>query len=306
MTLRASDKIVRKLKAGELVLLDGGTGTELARLGADVTPPLWSARALIDSPELVVQVHADYIKAGAEVIVANTFRTSPSILEAAGYGHLADELPELAVSLALEAIEREGAAGAVCPAGCLSPLVDIAVGSSLSEEELAAEHEEHSVRQALAGVEIIICETMTSVKEAVIAAQAAKNTGLPFVVSFVASDPRHLPSGETLDTAVRAVEQLDPLAMAINCCPPEVIDGALATLLAITNLPVGAYAHLGSPNKDGSWNFDSDITPQKFASVTERWFKMGARLIGGCCGSTVEHIQAARERLVIGKNSKDN
>lgn len=296
--MSAVNKISAKLKAGELVILDGGTGTELFRLGADTSPPLWSARALLDSPDLVRQVHAGYIRAGAEIVVANTFRTSRSVLEAAELPDLVDELPEMAVSLVLEAIEQEGALGDVCPAGCLSPLVDITKNATIYEEDLATEHEEHAVKQALAGAELLVCETMTSVREAVIALRAAKAAGLPAVVSFVASNPRHLPSGETIDTAARAVEQLEPLAIALNCCPATVIEGALATLLAITNLPVGVYAHLGSHNPDGSWEFNPENSPAQYALQTERWYAMGARLIGGCCGSSPDYIKAVKDRLI--------
>ncbi len=297
--LGALDRIVWKLDEGELVFLDGATGTELTRRGADTTPPLWSARALIDAPATVRDVHADYIRAGAEVLVANTFRTASLTLNRAGFGNLADELPDRAVALLLEAIEREDAADRVVPAGCLSPLADrIHPELAPPEAELAAEHEAHAVRQALAGAELIACETMSLVREAVVALRAAKAAGLPAFVSFAAADTRHLLSGETLDTAVRAVEPLEPLAIGLNCCSMEVIDGALPILLALTKRPVCVYPHFGVPNESDGWTADSEVSPERFAERAEGWRNIGARMIGGCCGSTPAHIVALRNRLL--------
>jgi S-methylmethionine-dependent homocysteine/selenocysteine methylase len=304
--VKAIHRLQGKLEAGELVLMDGATGTELARRGAKVAMPLWSAQALLDDPALVREIHADYIRAGAEIVTADTFRTARVTLAEAGFGNLADELPDLAVSLLLEAIDKEGAEGIVVPTGCLSPLLSATgAGAGLIDTILQREHEEHAVRQALAGAELIAVETMVTVREAVIALRATKATGLPAMVSFVPIDARHILSGETLDTAVRAVEPLRPMAIALNCCPTDVLDQALPTLRALTDLPVGAYAHMGVPDSKGGRNAKGDISPQEYAARAEEWVERGLNIVGSCCGSTPEYTAALRDRLILGKTGTD-
>ncbi len=300
--MKALDTVLSKLEAGRVVLTGGATGTELARRGANFSEPLWSAQALLDSPDLVREIHADYIRAGAEILIANTFRTARVTLAQAGYGNLADELPDLAVSLLLQAIETENAQERVVPTGCLSPLLGSRNSSdSLSDTELEREHEEHAVRQALAGAELIAVETMVTVREAVIALRAAKTAGIPAIISFVPSDARHIISGETIDTAVHAVEPLQPLAISLNCCPTDVMDRALPTLRSLTNRPVGAYAHMGVPGSKEHVKGKNDISANEYAAKAEGWVERGLNIIGTCCGSTPEYTAALHERLILGK-----
>ncbi|HUX08823.1 MAG TPA: homocysteine S-methyltransferase family protein [Acidobacteriota bacterium] len=303
--MRALNRIISKLDTGRVVLLGGATGTELARRGANFSKPLWSAQALLDNPKLVREIHTDYIRAGAEIVIANTFRTARVTLAEAGYGNLADELPDMAVSLLLLAIESENAQDRVVPTGCLSPLLGGTNSSqNLTDTELEGEHEEHAVRQTLAGAELIAVETMVTVREAVIALRAAKAAGVPAIVSFVPTDARHIMSGETIDTAVRAVEPLRPLAISLNCCPTEIMDKALPTLRSLTNLPVGAYAHMGIPGREDQSKDESEITATQYAARAEEWVERGLNIIGTCCGSTPEFTAALYERLIMGKEGK--
>ena len=97
---------------------------------------------------------------------------------------------------------------------------------------------------------------------------------------------------------MRAVEPLEPLAIGLNCCSMEIADGALPILLALTKLPVCVYPHLGVPNESDGWTADSEVSPERFAERAEGWRNIGARMIGGCCGSTPAHIEALRARLL--------
>ena len=305
--MTAFDIIRAKIETGGTAIIGGPTGTELERRGFKLEMPLWSARALLDKPELVTEIHSDYIYAGAEIIVANTFRTARWTLEQAGYGHLADELPDLAVSLLVNAIEKAGKEGEVVPTGCLAPLIDASRSSyNRSDRELEREHEEHAVRQALAGAELIACETMVTVREAVIALRAARASGMPAYVSFVPTDARHIVSGETLDTAIRAVEGLQPVAIALNCCSVEVMDSALPTLRALTNLPIGAYARMGLPDRGESGAGAVPLTPEEYAVKAEAWSELGVRMIGLCCGANPEYTKAIYERLILGADLEDD
>ena len=299
--MTAFDKVRAKIETGGIAIIGGPTGTELERRGFKLKMPLWSAQVLLDEPELLTEIHSDYIDAGAEIIVANTFRTARWTLDQAGYGHLADELPDLAVSLLVDAIEKSGREGEVVPAGCLAPLIDNSSTSyKRSDAELEREHEEHAVRQALAGAELVACETMVTIREAVIALRAARASGMPAFVSFVPTDARHIVSGETLDTAVRAVEPLQPVAIALNCCSVEVMDSALPTLRSLTNLPIGAYARVGLPGRGEPAAAAVMLTPEEYAVKAEYWCELGVRMIGLCCGANPEYTKAVYERLILG------
>ena len=279
----------RLQRAGPLVL-DGATGTELERRGVATGLPLWSAAALIRAPAVVGRIHRDYAEAGAEALTANTFRTQRRTLSREGLGDRAAELTALAVRLA-----REAAAGAVAPPlvlGSDPPLEDCYRPDRVPDDAaLASEHAEHCQNLAAAGVDAILCETHNSLREACAAARAASATGLPVLVSFVCWEGATLLSGERLADAVLAVRALRPAAVLVNCLPPS---NAMACLevLAQAGLPFGVYANLGAPDDTTGFRRREDVSPRRFAEAAAEWVAAGARLVGGCCGTTPAHIEA--------------
>lgn len=287
------ESFLERLATGPFILMDGAFGTEIAARGFDSSLPLYSARALMHAPDLVRRIHTDYIRAGAQLIRANSFCTAPIALRAAGLDRYQDEATDHAVRLAHEAVAAEGMQESVIVAGCMSPL-----GSWLErdgERELRNAHEAQAMRLAVAGVELVFCETMPSVREAVAAVQAVNAAGMRAVVSFVPSNARHLLSGETIDTALRKIVPLQPLMVCLNCCPPPVGDDAMPTFLSHTSLPVGIYASVSDTEKRA----DLPVPPSvlNYHRHAERWLELGARLIGGCCGTTPAHISFLRNRL---------
>lgn len=290
----------KKLESGAKVLLDGALGTEIASRGFDATLPLYTAQALLKDPDLVRSIHADYIEAGAEVLIANTFCTSEIALASVGLEKHRDDLPELAVQLALEAVEMAGKSEEVTVAAALAPLSSFFTGKNPSEEQLQETQEEHAARLALAGVDVVFCETMTSVKEARSAVLAAKASGLQTIISLVPSDTRHLSSGETLDTAVRSLIKYQPLAFCLNCCPLEIMDTAISSILSLAQCPVGAYASSSSFQFNHDSPVDSGISSLQYLRHAQRWMDLGVQLIGGCCGTTPKHIELLKKKLNFG------
>lgn len=290
------DRFIARLTGPQYILLDGAFGTELAARGFDRSLPLYTAQALMRQPDLVRQIHREYLRAGADVIRANSFCTAPIALQSAGLERYRDDATDSAVRLATEAVEAEGAAERVIIVGCMSPL-----GSYLrdkqDDEALHQAHEAKASRLALAGIELVLCETMPSVREAVIAVQAVNAAGMRPIVSFVPSNARHLLSGETIDTAARKITPLRPLMICLNCCAPEIVDDALPTLLACTNLPIGVYASADSAVPVGNQTVQPSI--MNYHRHAERWLELGARMIGGCCGTTPAHIEFLRQRLGV-------
>lgn len=274
------------------LLLDGATGTELNRRGVDTGLPLWSTQALLDAPDVLREVHTDYIAAGAEAITANTFRTNRRTLERDGIGERAAELTQLAVEIA-----RDAAGESAFVFGSQPPLEDC-YSPQLTPDDAALqrEHAEWSKHLADAAVDAILVETHHTVREAAAAAQAAKETGLPFIVSFVCGNDGRLLSGESLMQAALAVRPFDPLAVGVNCIPADDVPFLLQELNdSVGNVAFAAYANIGRPDVDQGWTNTDAQDPQSYAAMAAGWLRFGVKILGGCCGTTPGHIDRLRE-----------
>jgi homocysteine S-methyltransferase len=285
------------------VILDGAMGTELTRRGVDTTLPLWSAIALDSAPEVVEQIHIDYLNAGAQVITTNTFRTNVRALSKAGIAHRARELTFRAIELARNATEtvRRGESEKVSAslpfsvAGSIAPVEDCYSPELVpSEAELNAEHTILARNLAEAGVDLILVETMNTIREAVAATHAAHSTGKPLWVSFTLGADNQLLSGETLHDAVNAVMPFAPQSVLVNCIPVAQIIPALTVLKKAVDgrCEIGAYGNVGHVDDVVGWTLTDAVSPAAYAEATKTWHEIGAGVIGGCCGTTPAHIAA--------------
>lgn len=288
-----------------IVLTDGGMGQELLRRSGATPTPLWSARVLIDEPELVRDLHADFIVAGARVITINTYAATPERLERDGAPGLFKTLQRRGIDLAKQARDSVGADVRI--AGCLPPLFGSYAPKLRSsyEETLAtyraivAEQKDH--------VDLILCETMASAEEGLAAATAASEAGLPIWISWTLQDsmdgPR-LRSGETIADAVKAVAHIETEARLINCSKPEIISLGLGDLIAEGGF-IGAYANgftsVGALKHGGTVDVleaRRDLGPDSYAEFATDWVKRGASIVGGCCEVGPEHIAVLHARLL--------
>jgi S-methylmethionine-dependent homocysteine/selenocysteine methylase len=296
--VRVSD-LVDRWSQGGIVVLDGALGTELERRGIETKLPLWSAWGLVEAPEIVRAIHREYVEAGADIITANTFRTHRRSLAAAGMGDRAEELTRLAVELAAGA--REDAGVEVLIAGSMAPLEDCYHPERVpSPEELRDEHQEIAENLAKAGVDLLLLETMGTLEEIEAASQAAQSTGIPFIVSAIPGEDGDLLGGQSIGEMVRLLKQepFAPLALSVNCGNHRVVGVALEKLLAAgPRVPVGAYANMGRPEGDEGWSFTDELSPGDYVEVARGWVRMGAKLVGGCCGTTPAHMQALAAAL---------
>ena len=288
-----------RLNRGELILLDGALGTELELRQISTPLPLWSAQALFDSPDAVRSIHEGNVRAGADILTANTFRATPRTLAKAGRAADTERMVGRAVSLAREAADRARGAREILIAGALAPLEDcyrpdLAPDPALAERE----HAEQAVRLARAGVDLILIETMNSTAEAKAALRGAKPSGLPVLVSFICKSATEILNGESLADAVRAVEPFKPDVILVNCTAPDSIAACLEEMARSTRSPIGCYPNAGAPDiAHGTWLFDPAWTPEKFAEAAATWVARGAQVIGGCCGVGPDHIRALRAAL---------
>jgi S-methylmethionine-dependent homocysteine/selenocysteine methylase len=286
-----------RLAARELFILDGAMGTELARRGVPTPLPAWSAHALVTAPEVVLAVHRDYVRAGADLLTTNTFRTTRRALAAAGYHVEPRELTALAVGLARRAAAEAGRPVQVL--GSMAPLEDCYrpdLGPPAAA--MAEEHAEHARHLAEAGVDALLLETMNTEREALAALAAARATGLPVLASFIADEAGRLFDGEPLSALVPALRAAGAGAVLVNCTPLHTTDRVISDLGALAgSTPFGAYANLGYPHPVAGFAPAADPGPRDFAAHAAGWVRAGASLVGGCCGTRPEHIAAIRARL---------
>ena len=281
------------------VLLAGACGTEIQRRGVPTPLPLWSVHALLNCPEVVKQIHLDYVQAGAEVITTNTFRTTRRALAKADIGERARELTRLACTLACDAVSELGLDSKVLVGGSIAPLEDCYEPSLAPRLDVAyKEHREQADNFVGSGVDFIILETFNTIGEALAAYRAVREVGFEAVVSFVTGSDGNLLSGETLADAARAFEPLAPLALCVNCIQLPITEIALQKLVASTKLPIGIYANgEGHPHDEQGWLFTDSTNPDAYAEYAKKWRNIGAAIIGGCCGTTPSYIEKLKKEL---------
>jgi S-methylmethionine-dependent homocysteine/selenocysteine methylase len=298
------DKIFSKLPDG-LILLDGGMGQELINRKASGQGALWSAKALFDNPAAVQAVHEDYIRAGADVITANSYSCIRNNFEPEGLLDRLGEMNQLAAMLARRARDKIGRrvliAGSMGPQrGSYRP--DL-VGSYDDTEALYREQAEFLAPL----VDLFICETMSCIKEARAAVVAAASTGKPIWLSWSIEDSGapNLRSGESIRAAWDDIDGMGVSAVLLNCSPPEAISKVLPDLVSLSDVPAGAYANAFTPIPE-KWDFHgdasippsrTDITPQAYADHAANWLAAGARIIGGCCEVGPAHIAQLDQKL---------
>jgi S-methylmethionine-dependent homocysteine/selenocysteine methylase len=284
------------------VSLDGGMGQELRERGVN-TDARVAGRALLDSPATIRDVHREFVDAGADIITTWNYTVTPRRQALNGLRHRFEEMTLMSVALADEA--RAGKPG-VRLAGSLPPLV---ASYEPNDQDMASMLEEYAeiARLLAPGVDLFICETMSSAGEGVAAARAAAAHDRPVWVSWTLRDEGdgRLRSGETVDAALAALAGIPVEAVLFNCCDAGVIGDALTHLRPLTELPIGAYANAFEPiardwKRDGFRLRDRrDLTPEEYADYALQWRAAGAGIVGGCCGIGPAHIRKLHEVLSV-------
>ena len=295
------------------LLIDGGMGQELIRRGVSDKSALWSAQALIDDPSLVLDVHRDYVTAGADLLITNTYSTNGNRLREMELGDQVEPMNRMAGVLAQQAASE--ADRPVLVAGSLPPLN----GSYRPEETLPYEEMVELYREMVGHLtpygDLYLCETMSTADEGRAAAEAATESGKATWVSWTLrdDDSARLRSGERIIDAVQTLGDLPVEAMLFNCSFPEAMTAAMPALASLDERRgrhFGAYANgfTEIPEDwtlwDGVANLEArrDLDPAAYCQQAQRWYEAGARLIGGCCEVGPDHIAALaawRESLKV-------
>ncbi|HVJ41939.1 MAG TPA: homocysteine S-methyltransferase family protein [Dongiaceae bacterium] len=295
--------------AGDIILLDGGMGRELKRIGAPFRQPEWSALALIEAPDFVARAHQSFVTAGADVITTNSYALVPFHLGEERFAARGEELADLAGRLARQV--ADGSECRVAVAGSLPPLFG-SYRPDLYDETRAQEILAPLVAGLEPHVDHWLVETQSAIAEVEAAAAGLARSGKPVWFSFTledgAEDAREAPrlrSGEPVAVAVRRAADLGAAAILFNCSQPEVMGPAVAAAGAAlpSQIRLGVYANAFPPQpKDAEANatlheIRTDLDPSGYRGFMQDWIGQGASIVGGCCGIGPEHTAAMRSAL---------
>ena len=286
-----------------ITILDGGMGREIKARLPTFDPVLWSATAFLQHPEIVVDIHSDFIQAGATVITTNNYTVVPSILNQTGYNDQFEHFTKQAALLAQQA--RKNTSSSVQIAGCIPPLQ-----SSYRPDLVVSDHEGTPIYQQISQwlnpyVDLYLCESMSSIHEAKMALTALKSTNKPVWVSFILDDhhPTQLLSGEPVDAIASELDLFSIEAMLFNCCHAS----SISTALPLLNFkgPTGGYANAFKQlpkdwdhSKGKLRESDQSMTPESYVNFVSEWQSIGASIIGGCCGIGIDHIAMINQHLI--------
>ncbi len=296
-----------------VTLIDAGMGKTLAMKGVEIPQTIWSANALMVAPEVVVEVHRENIDAGAGLITTNSYGIILSELAKGGLESRYEELNRLAGELAEQAVAESNLPVSI--AGSLPPQN----GSYRPDRVLKREILEPLYRQQATllepYVDVFLCETMSTISEAVAAGSAATETGKPVLIALTLHDEKVacLRSGESIEDALLQLESINPVGVLANCCLPERISDAMPLLVSANFDYCGGYANAftrvpedwlldGNKEHDGSLTLREDLSPDNYSTFVADWLDKGANMVGGCCGTTARHTEAIA-RLLIDRGS---
>lgn len=289
-----------RLAVQDVLILDGALATELEARGFSVDDPLWSAKALFERPDLVREIHLDYLRAGADVLTSASYQAT-----IAGFmrrGFTAEEAAELlrrSVRLAQEARDLHRAE---CGGDAAVPLVAASVGPygayladgseyrgdyDVDEEALTAFHAPRLRILASAAPDLLACETLPCLSEAcaIVRALRAEGIRIPAYFSFSCRDGAHISDGTEIAACARVLDAVpEAVAIGVNCTAPKYVSDLIHTIRQETNKPIVVY-----PNSGEYYDAATQMwrgTAEDFGTRSREYAAAGARIIGGCCRTT--------------------
>jgi 5-methyltetrahydrofolate--homocysteine methyltransferase len=280
-----------RLKAGEILVADGATGTNYQAMGIEigVPPEEW----VFDKPENVVSLHRAFIDAGSDIILTCTFGGTRLRMRDSKYADRAPELNRRAVELARQAVHESGrdvlVAGSMGPTGMLMEPY-----GELTHDMAVDAFAEQAGALAEGGVDFFLLETFFALEEAKAAIEGVKRaSALPLVVSFSFDQGTRTMMGLTPTEVVRAIVPLGVAAIGANCGKSLDAMEQIATEMSAMNpgVPLWIKPNAGLPRMDGDVaRYDTE--PAMMAEYTARYIRAGAQIVGGCCGNSPAHVAA--------------
>ena len=279
-------------------ILDGAIGSELILRDQKLPPYIWSADANLTNPDLLLDIHAEYIEAGANYITANTFRTTPRAYKKTGLSsneasQIAQKSMQSAIKIAKNASnESIKVLGSIAPLeDCYSPQLFPGVDIAKKEFSIIAGWLEGG------GIDGYLLETMNNILETESCLEVIKESDLPVWVSFNLKDSCYLQSGEMLKEAIKIISNFNVDCILLNCNPIDRTQEALKILSDSCSI-WGIYPNLGvgEPSPDGMIsNYHSD---EGFLDLCKNAIELGASILGGCCGTSPRHIKLLKDNFL--------
>lgn len=317
-----TDPLSELLARQPVAILDGGLATELERRGFDLGDHLWSARLLVDEPEAILQVHLDYLNAGADCITTASYQASLEGFSGRGLG-LAEGTAaiERSVELAMRARKlfwrdpsRREYRMAPLVAASIGPYGAVLADGSeyrgdydLGEQELYRFHAPRWEILRESGADLLACETIPSQAEArALKRLLEESPAVNAWFSFCCRDASHLADGSEVASVLRELRHTPGLvAIGINCVPPRIVSGFLSIAQRVWEGPVVVYPNSGElwNAQERSWDNGDADRANDIARLSREWVQLGARLLGGCCRTTPELVTELRRQLIEGYSS---
>jgi S-methylmethionine-dependent homocysteine/selenocysteine methylase len=292
------DSLKTKLERGDIIILDGGTGTEVQARGVPMSGESWCADANATHGDVIAGVHSSYIAAGADAIIANTFATSALSFNAFGRDDDLLQLDRLAVQHAKAAAKDVPVAGSI---STMRPVIAGTDRTSMQQEWNAADAKELFRRKAQnlkdCGVDFIAMEMMRDCDYSVLATEAAMETGLPVWIglSFEKRGDGQLAGfgreDQLMEDVIARHAALKPAAISIMHTSINDMQPALECLKKKWDGPLGAYPESGY-FKMPDWQFVDIVSPDDLVAAARHWQGLGVMIFGGCCGLGPQHIKA--------------
>jgi 5-methyltetrahydrofolate--homocysteine methyltransferase len=288
------NKFLERLNAGEILVSDGATGSNLQKMGlkAGQAPE----DLIIDNPEILMELEGGFVKAGSDIILTCTFGGTRMRLKDSKYQDRAPELNIRAVELARKAAASAGRSD-VLVAGSMGPVGGlIKPYGPLEAEEVKATFAEQAKALAEGGVDLLVIETMFAFEETNAAFEGAKSvTDLPIVVSFSYDRGTRSMMGVKPKDVMKRYTEMGANVIGANCGTTLDNMEAIITEYANTmpNFPIWAKPNAGVPHMDiQTEKAIYDMGPEDMANFAKKYVALGAKIVGGCCGSTPEHVAA--------------
>lgn len=284
-----TSKFMQLLEKNGLLVSDGATGTNLIARGLPrgKTAEEW----VIEKPDAILKLHEDFINTGSNIILTSTFGGSAIRLASSGLGNKSEEVNKRAVEIAKQAVGgRE-----VLIAGSIGPLGEMMKPLGTLDEAIAERnYQEQAEILSKSGVDLLLIETQFDIAEAAIAVKTALSiSDLPVICSFSFDRGTRTMMGVSPEIFAKEIEPLGVTALGINCGKSlEDNLNALKELSNRTSLPIWFKPNAGLPKLDAEGQATYDVSPEEMSKHVEGWIKNSARMIGGCCGTTPEHLFA--------------
>src|SRR5215211_3863520 len=297
------NKFLERLNAGEILVADGATGSNLQKMGLKPGRP--PEDLIIDNPDLLYQLEKSFVNAGSDIILTCTFGGTRMRMKDSKYQDRTPEVNMRAAEIARKAASINGGlvAGSMGPVGALNKPYD-----PLEAEDVRATFAEQAKALADGGVDLLLIETMFSFEETTAAFEGARSaTDLPIVVSFSYDRGTRTMMGVKPKDVIKKYSEMGATLVGANCGTTlENMEAVVKEYAAtVPNFPLWVKPNAGVPRMDIETEQGIyDMTPEDMATYAMKYVELGARVVGGCCGNTPEHVaaivKAVKKQSVVG------